>query len=129
MKIVLSKNELLFLSDVLSFNSQMPSERRAYPNLLLKIGSAILICRDEKTNEIDIDIDEQEAWLIREYAKTSVKFGQENVGLSLLVKAYEVLIALSNQEELASGDIKYSLLNEENYDEKIKKWKGGDINE
>lgn len=122
LRTTLSKNELFFLSDALSFNAQMPSERMAYPNLLLKIGSSIMMCREEGSQTADIDIDEQEAWLIREYAKTSIKFGAENIGLSLLYKMYEILIFLSNQGEISSLDIK-SLDVDVNYREKIEEWK------
>lgn len=58
-----------------------------YPNLLLKIGGAILESESQK-GLITVHLTLNELWMVREVAKSSVVVGSERVGLSLLLKTY-----------------------------------------
>lgn len=91
-----------------------------YPDLLLKLGSVVveLDARREQANQGDkgdksIDgkgdsvlsaeaaLTEGELWCVRECAKSTVMYGNEAVGISLLVKAYKGLLEARNEKELS----------------------------
>lgn len=70
-----------------------------YPNLLLKIGGAILESESQK-GLITVHLTLNELWMIREVAKSSVVVGSERVGLNLLLKIYGGLRVLSASAEI-----------------------------
>jgi hypothetical protein len=122
----ITQHEATFLSDALSMFTQGPNpEVRAYPDLLLKIGAALL----EMTPSHPVccvALDRDELWMVREVAKTGVTVGSEKVGLNLLLKAYAGLRrlhaaddmhgvvaqlgeSLDGTDELAKGDYRVKL--------------------
>ena len=90
--IELTQLESLYLSDALSMFTQgppdaLPNQVSPYPDLLLKIGSAVLETEQRKAPVV-VELTIEELWIIREVAKSSVVVGNERVGLSLLLKIY-----------------------------------------
>ena len=101
--IQLTQLEGLYLSDALSMFTQGPPDELGqgspYPDLLLKIGSAVLETAQYKA-PVTVHLSLVELWMVREVAKSSVVVGNERVGLSLLLKAYEGLRALVAQADM-----------------------------
>ncbi|MCI0438693.1 MAG: hypothetical protein L0177_06125 [Chloroflexi bacterium] len=101
----LTQLESLYLSDALSMFTQPPPDEAGqgtpYPNLLLKIGGAILE-GDRTKAPSTVNLSLPELWIVREVAKSSVVVGNERVGLSLLLKTYEGLRALVAESDMQS---------------------------
>lgn len=99
--------EGLFLSDALSMFSQGPPDAMSeqaspYPDLLLKIGSAVLELDRNKT-PVTVCFDLNELWMMREVSKSSVVVGGERVGINLLVKVYSAIRSLSAGSDVDSA--------------------------
>lgn len=104
--IELTPLEGLFLSDALSMFTQgppdaMPGQASPYPDLLLKVGGAVLETQKRKA-PVTISLTISELWMIREVAKSSVVVGNERVGLALLTKVYEGIRALTSESDVQS---------------------------
>ena len=104
--IQLTQLESLYLSDALSMFTQgppdaLPGQAAPYPNLLLKIGGAVLETQ-QRSAPVSLSLSPCELWVIREVAKSSVVVGNERVGLSLLTKVYEGIRALAAQSDVQS---------------------------
>ena len=102
----LSHLESLFLSDSLSIFTQGPpdapdNQLSPFPNLLLKIGGAVLETEQLKSSA-QVSMVLAELWVIREVTKSSVVVGSERVGLNLLLKVYEGIRTLSAEPEVQS---------------------------
>ena len=97
-KTEITYNEGLYLSSVLSMHHKGPPDSTydvIYPNLLLKLGGAILESNESETKRpATVHLTEQELWVVREMAKSHVTVGTEKVGLNLLIKAYTGLLQL-----------------------------------
>ena len=99
--------EGLYLSDSLSMFSQGPpdvlSEQASpYPNLLLKIGSAVLEL-DQQETPVSVCLGLNELWMIREVAKSSAVIGGERVGINLLLKVYRGIRNLTAGSDVDSA--------------------------
>lgn len=115
-KIKVSQLEGLYLADSISmFQHGPPMEGRSpmvgdmFPGLLLKIGACVLYAETNKgMGDVDLELTEEELWVIREAAKSSVVVGSERVGLKLLVKVYAELLRspleLSADEDDENGN-------------------------
>ena len=100
----LTQLECLYISDSLSMFTQgppdeLPGQGSPYPNLLLKIGSAVLETAQQKAPVV-LQLGLAELWVIRETAKSSVVVGGERVGLNLLLKIYEGIRALIAESDV-----------------------------
>jgi hypothetical protein len=100
----LTQLECLYISDTLSMFTQgppdeLPSQGSPYPNLLLKIGSAVLETEQQKA-PVELQFSLNELWVIREIAKSSVVVGGERVGLNLLLKIYRGIRALIAESDV-----------------------------
>ena len=100
----LTQLECLYISDTLSMFTQgppdeLPSQGSPYPNLLLKIGSAVLETEQQKA-PVELQFSLNELWVIREIAKSSVVVGGERVGLNLLLKIYQGIRALIAESDV-----------------------------
>ena len=109
-KVSLTQNEIISIDDRLTLlsrvskdnyfepmrglgsNAEMPSE----PELILKLGSALLVCVDENIKEAEINFTEKELWLLREMTNSGIIFGKEQVGLNLKIKIHRALRNISN---------------------------------
>lgn len=103
--------ESLYLSDALSMFTQgppdaLPGEASPYPNLLLKVGGAVLEAEQKKAPVV-IHVTLNELWMVREVAKSSVMMGSERVGLNLLLKVYAGIRALTAESDMEAviGDL------------------------
>ena len=104
--VLLTQLETLYLSDALSMFTQgppdaLPGQASPYPNLLLKICGAVLESEQQKA-PVNVHLSLNELWMIRESAKTSVVVGNERVGLSLLLKVYSGIRALTAESDMQS---------------------------
>jgi hypothetical protein len=104
--ITLTQLESIYLSDALSMFMQgppdaPPGQGAPYPVLLLKIGGAVLETEQKKA-PVTVQLSLYELWTVREVAKSSVVIGSERVGLSLLLKIYEGIRALSAASDMES---------------------------
>lgn len=133
----LTQLESLFLSDSISMFMQgppdsFPAQVSPYPNLLLKIGGAVLET-DQQDSAVDVCLSLAELWMIREVAKSTVVVGSEHVGLSLLLKIYEAIRSLTAKPDMDSVVSMFGEVAEEepgkiNYAALLERLKnGGDI--
>jgi hypothetical protein len=72
-----------------------------FPNLLLKIGGAVLETA-ELGNTAVAHLSLSDFWIIREITKSSVVVGSERVGMNLLSKAYTGILALCAESDVQS---------------------------
>jgi len=120
-KIILTKEELLYLDDGLTLLSDVSEEAArqvagrhlapmavsvASPELLLKIGSALVYLVDEDIPEREVDLTEEELWSIREVSQSNVIYFEKQVGLSLKVKIYRTLMGIYTEELLEQSDLR-----------------------
>ena len=103
----LTQMESLYLSDSLSMFMQgppdsLPGQASPYPNLLLKIGGAVLET-DQQKHPVSIQVGLPELWVLRELTKSSVVMGSERVGLNLLLKVYAGIQVLSAESDIHSA--------------------------
>ena len=116
--IALTQLEATYLSDSISMHQHGPpnalqEEGSPYPDLLLKIGGAILeLGLDEnKEGRATIRCTINELWVMREVAKSSAMIGSERVGFELLHKIFEGIQVLEG--ELANiSDLRVSSVDE-----------------
>ena len=80
----------------------MPGQASPYPNLLLKIGGAVLET-DQQKHPVTIQVGLPELWVLRELTKSSVVMGSERVGLNLLLKVYAGIQVLSAESDIHSA--------------------------
>jgi len=94
--------EAMFLSDSLVTTTEGPdfrldsSDRRAYPDLLTKIGIAFI-----HNAPLEIALTWNELWMIRDVTKSSVKIGSESVGMNLLAKVYGAILTMQASPAVA----------------------------
>ena len=98
--------ESLYISDSISMYMQGPPDAMQgqdspYPNLLLKIGGAVLETDQQHAPAVTY-LTIAELWMIREVTKSSVVIGSERVGLSLLLKIYAGIRALTAEPDMES---------------------------
>jgi len=104
--IELTQLESLYLSDSISMFMQgtpdaLPGQAMPFPNLLLKIGGAVLETA-ELGNTAVAHLSLSDLWIIREVTKSSVVVGSERVGMNLLSKAYTGILALCAESDVQS---------------------------
>lgn len=104
--IELTNMESLYLSDSVSMYLQGPPENSPghdspFPNLLLKIGGAVLETEQQATS-VTIYVSLSELWMMREITKSSVVVGNERVGINLLLKIYAGIRALNAGPDMDS---------------------------
>jgi hypothetical protein len=102
----LTQLESLYLSDSISMFTQgppdaLPGQMSPFPNLLLKIGGAVLETEQQKS-AATVHFNLSELWMIREITKSSAVVGSERVGLNLLMKIYNGIRALSADADMQS---------------------------
>ena len=102
----LTQLESLYLSDSISMYMQgtpdsLPGQTMPYPNLLLKIGGAVLETGQQR-DTATIHVSLADLWIIREVTKSSAVIGSERVGMNLLFKAYTGILALSAETDMQS---------------------------
>lgn len=133
--IELTQLEGFYLSDALSMFAQGPPDEAVhgapYPNLLLKIGGAILET-DKSKAPATVHLTLAELWVMREVAKSSVVIGNERVGLSLMLKAYEGLRALVAESDMQGlvgdmGEVKDDEPGKASYAARLAKLRDGQI--
>lgn len=99
----LTRKEALFLSDQISAFSPPPEmETQSWPplrELVLKLGAVLHEHHDDRTPCV-VHFTGPELWLMREYAKSTVMVGGEKVGLELLMKIYQGLLAIAADVEI-----------------------------
>ena len=101
-------NELLYIDDHLIPMIVAPqiADRTMIPtppageikNLILKIGAAIVELDDgypQGSDGVTIDLTEDELWVLREIALSSVVIGNEHVGKNLKVRIYRALRSIA----------------------------------
>ena len=98
--------ESLYLSDSVSMYLQGPPETTPghdtpFPNLLLKIGGAVLET-DQQSTPVTIFVNLSELWMMREITKSSVVVGNERVGVNLLLKIYAGIRAMNAGPDMDS---------------------------
>lgn len=104
--IELTQLESLYLSDSISMFMQgtpdaLPGQAMPFPNLLLKIGGAVLETAGQRDTAI-AHVSLADLWVIREITKSSVVVGSERVGMNLLFKAYTGILALCAESDMQS---------------------------
>ena len=104
--IQLTQLESLYLSDSISMFMQgvpdaLPGQTMPYPNLLLKIGGAVLETEQQK-DTATVHVSLADLWVIREVTKSSAVIGSERVGLNLLFKVYTGIRSLSAETDMES---------------------------
>lgn len=104
--IELTQLESLYLSDSISMFMQgapdaLPGQTMPFPNLLLKIGGAVLETEQQKGTAV-AHVSLPDLWIIREITKSSAVIGSERVGINLLFKAYTGILALSAETDMQS---------------------------
>ena len=114
----LTLNELLYLDDgltVIREDGDLDTRYSGYralapmavsaasPELLLKLGSAIVVLTDVD-EVIPIEFDEEELWLLREVSQSVVNYNGESVGINLKRKIYRALSSLYAGELLEELD-------------------------
>ncbi|MDA0770753.1 MAG: hypothetical protein BZY79_04610 [SAR202 cluster bacterium Casp-Chloro-G4] len=104
--IQLTQLESLFLSDSISMFMQgvpdaLPGQTMPFPDLLLKIGGAVLETEQRK-DTANVHVSLADLWVIREVTKSSAVIGSERVGLNLLFKVYTGIQSLSAENDMES---------------------------
>ena len=104
--IKLTQLESLYLSDSISMFMQgtpdsLPGQTMPYPNLLLKIGGAVLETA-QQSDTATVHVSLADLWIFREVTKSSAVIGSERVGINLLLKAYTGILALSAETDMES---------------------------
>ena len=113
--LVLTKNEVLFIDDMLSGRVVVTAEvatgtlrplmpRVGLPatlDLLEKIAYAVLFVIDPDNDGEDavVYLDDDDLWLLRDIAQSSRTFGNEPVGYTLKCKLYRALIGIKYQDK------------------------------
>ena len=102
----LNQLESLYLSDAITMFTQGPPDSSLgqappYPNLLLKIGGAVLETH-QLTAPVIVRFSLSELWVLREVTKSSIVVGDEHVGLYLLLKIYKGIRALVAETDIQS---------------------------
>ncbi len=102
----LTQLESLYLSDSISMFMQstpdaLPGQALPFPNLLLKIGGAVLETAEQRDTAV-AHVSLSDLWIIREVTKSSVVVGSERVGMNLLSKAYAGILALCAESDMQS---------------------------
>lgn len=97
--IVIGALESLYLSDAVSMFTPGPpmaaaGESSVFPRLIIKIGVCVLYTEANKATSVTLGLTEDELWVVRELAKSSVYVSSEKVGLKLLVKVFEHLVPM-----------------------------------
>ena len=116
MKIIfLTRAEALFLDDALTVMTDRetlmgivgmrplgPSAMMsAPPDLIERIGMAILLTTSsDAIKEAALEVDDQELYLLRECAQSTIKFDEEPVGFNLKRKIYLALLGDNYKESL-----------------------------
>ena len=100
----LTQLECLYISDSLSMFTQgppdeLPGQGSPSPNLLLKIGSAVLETEQQKA-PVELQFNLNELWVLRETATSSVVVGGEWVGLNLLLTVYLCIRAFTAESDV-----------------------------
>lgn len=117
-------NELEFGASLLGIGTS--SGPASDVDLLLKIGGAILAIEEDKAiTSIDVCLTEEELWVIREVAKSSVKVGNEQVGLNLKKKVYRALREIGGKDFTEELPFSSEPI-DETWREKLARWR--DIN-
>tara|TARA_R110002110_G_scaffold55063_1_gene157416 strand:+ start:1401 stop:1841 length:441 start_codon:yes stop_codon:yes gene_type:complete len=113
--IVLTRAEALFLDDTLTVMTDRETMSgiagirplgasammAAPPDLIDRIGMAVLLTTSTNAmSEAVLEVDDQELYLLRECAQSSVKFDDEPVGFNLKRKIYLALLEDSYKDSL-----------------------------
>ena len=113
--IVLTRAEALFLDDTLTVMTDRETMSgiagirplgasammAAPPDLIDRIGMAVLLTTSTNAmSEAVLEVDDQELYLLRECAQSSVKFDDEPVGFNLKRKIYLALLEDSYTDSL-----------------------------
>ena len=124
-EIELTFNEVTLLCDAITLETAGPEGEGAYPDLMLKIGSAFIDSGPDKPR-VKVMLTREELWMIREICKTPMTVGPEKVGLNLLRKIYPALRELHADEEVHGA---VARIGEGSYDEPQKGEKADKIEE
>tara|TARA_R110002096_G_scaffold145625_1_gene303479 strand:+ start:702 stop:1142 length:441 start_codon:yes stop_codon:yes gene_type:complete len=113
--IVLTRAEALFLDDTLTVMTDRETMSgiagirplgasammAAPPDLIDRIGMAVLLTTSTNAmSEAVLEVDDQELYLLRECAQSSIKFDDEPVGFNLKRKIYLALLEDSYKDSL-----------------------------
>lgn len=127
-----SKNELLFLKDQLSVFAPGPENGKGpYPELLLKIGAALLEFHDSPSrSNLQLTVAKEELWMIWEVAKSFATVGAESVGYNLTIKAAQGLQQVYADSEVHAlltqfGETEAREPGKAAYRDKLQRIKGG----
>lgn len=118
--VALTFNEALYLDDQLTLQVEDPAEygldgeffytlrsissgaaTSTTAEFLLKLGGVLLELLHEEDGHATVDayLSEQELWVVRELAQSSVLVGNEKVGLNLKIKVHEALQSIAAEKE------------------------------
>ena len=102
--VLFTKLELTYIDDQIS-----EEVHNVNKELMMKIGSAVVMLDEEKSEKTTLPFNEEELWVIRNLANSSVTVGQEPVGINLKIKIYKALRSLRSDDVLSD----FTLSNEE----------------
>ena len=141
MEVGFTFNELVYVDNVVTSHQKVSIEEAesslrglvgsasivVTQNFILKIGSVILqfieenpaVSSTEPIPTINIDLEEEEIWLLREIATSSVMVGKEQVGMNLKLKVHAALRELMGKIDLPDSDIK----EDKKWKSKLKEWR------
>lgn len=94
--VLFTKLELLYIDDKISEDVHDVSKE-----LMMKLGSAIVMLIEEDFDTTTLPFNEDELWVVRNLATSSVSIGNEPVGLSLKMKIYKALGELKSDDILS----------------------------
>lgn len=102
--VLFTKLELLYIDDKISEDVHDVGKE-----LMMKLGSAIIMLIEENSETTVLPFSEDELWVVRNLATSSISVGNEPVGLSLKMKIYKALRELKSDDVLSD----FTLSNEE----------------
>lgn len=94
----LTRNETLYLYDAISIHDPIVGRDGDYPDLLLKLGDALISTKGGTETKVEFTL--RELWAIREHAKSSVTLGGEQVGINLIYKLAPLISKLMRGYDL-----------------------------
>lgn len=94
--VLFTKLELTYIDDQIS-----EEVHNVNKELMMKIGSAIIMLIEENSEETVLPFNEDELWVVRNLASSSATLAKETVGMNLKIKIYEALRSLRSDDVLS----------------------------
>ena len=93
MRITFTNLEYIYLDDLLAWHDDDP-RLHASRDLLLRLGYGFL-----NHDSVEVELSEEDLWLLRDASRFSARIGNEAVGLAVKTKLYEALRAFEIDED------------------------------